>query len=528
VPRTESIEISSTTRNRAEARAITDRNDWLQTFIAIIVLSALAIGLFFATRPGTSIKVGADEDYELSKAILYVKGFHFYTEIWNDQPLLHTAIIAGILKHASPSVLGPRLVTCAFSILIVVSLFSLVRRINGLFAAMVASFLLIGSPGFIDLSSSCMVEIPGLAPAVAGLAVLQAFQRSKPKVALIVGGLLFSIAFQIKLVNLILLPVVALVIWLGRAQALGSVAEKSKTPASEKGTWSKTLASTVFDLSIFCTFLAASFLVINGFLSGGASLLQFKQMWFAHFAHTRSFEYGSPADYPFDWSILLKNWDQTILALIGVWVCLRNRRVSPWLILPVGWLFLEFIVFGVHKPWWSYYYVHNAIPTCWCAAIGGLATIDYLRQKRTAWRMVSAGVFAAAAAIWMGSRVYLEISTIRHSPQTYNSLVLTEIERFKPFCEFMFTEEGVYSFHSGIPLPPKLGILSLKRFWSGDMTNERLSAELWSVKPGFILVKNSTDERPYRNLLQSEYSMVFEDPKHQLYVRKDVVKQAKW
>ena len=49
---------------------------------------------------GSAIKLGVDEDYELSRTILFVKGFHFYTGVWMDQPLLYTFMLAQNVAHA--------------------------------------------------------------------------------------------------------------------------------------------------------------------------------------------------------------------------------------------------------------------------------------------------------------------------------------------------------------------------------------------------------------------------------------------
>ena len=128
----------------------------------------------------------------------------------------------------------------------------------------------------------------------------------------------------------------------------------------------------------------------------------------------------------------------------------------------------------------------------------------------------------------MASRVYLQVTGIQNSPQTYHSLVLSEIERFKPFTQFIYTDELIYSFHTGIPVPPKLGTISLKRLWSADMTNEKIAAELWATKPGLILLANNTRAVPFHDLLTSEYRLAYEDDKHRLYARKDVIAQIKY
>jgi hypothetical protein len=58
------------------------------------------------------------------------------------------------------------------------------------------------------------------------------------------------------------------------------------------------------------------------------------------------------------------------------------------------------------------------------------------------------------------------------------SIELKQIERFKPFTTFMFSDDPIYSFHSKIPMPPHLAVISLKRLWTGDMSNARLNADV--------------------------------------------------
>jgi hypothetical protein len=52
------------------------------------------------------------------------------------------------------------------------------------------------------------------------------------------------------------------------------------------------------------------------------------------------------------------------------------------LIVPLAWLALTFAVFGFHKPWWAYYYLHTAIPLCWCAGIGIAFLIGRVRGAK--------------------------------------------------------------------------------------------------------------------------------------------------
>ena len=482
----------------------------------------------------TSIRIGADEGYELAKATLSLEGFKSYTEVWNDQPLLHTFIITQILKHVSGSVLGPRLVTTFFVLVLLTALFLVSLRLNGHLAATLTVAFLIASPGFLELGSSCMVEIPALAPVVMALGILFCRQapgkgkqggeelvvgssrNMKPKglgnkiwSVEVLAGVLFGFSLEVKFIGAIYFSLVGLIFWLQHR---------------ESATRFRAVLRPGFTFGV--GFLA-SFIAFNLISGEGSFYLQLQQSWGAHFATGKSTEYGSASDHPFDWNLLGKNWDVTIPALVGFMVSAWRWRQAPQTIFPVAWLTLVVMVFATHKPWWACYYIHDAVPLCWCAGIG----LAFFFQRALAGRNKALAtvvvVYFLAAVPWLGMRLYLEIESARNSPQIYSSLVLAQIAQFKPFTRFLYTDEPVYSFHAGIPMPPRLAIVSLKRLWTGDLTNAKIAAELESVKPGLILIANDTRELPFSDLIAAEYRLIYVDAEHRLYALKSVIAEAR-
>lgn len=266
------------------------------------------------------------------------------------------------------------------------------------------------------------------------------------------------------------------------------------------------------------------FLVVNH-ATGESLSAQFAQSRAAHFSAAKSYEYGSPADHAFDASVLLKNWDTTLPALIGIVFLIRHVRQHPATLLPLVWLGLTFILFTTYRPWWSYYYVHNSIPLCWCAAVGVVGIGQTAQIGKRKFLSVVLVLYAICAMSWMAGRVYVQALDIRKAERTYSSLVLKELERYRPFTEFLFTTEAVYAFHADIPLPPKLATLSLKRFWTGSMTNAKLADEMRAVRPGVLLLANDTRELPFQALL-AEYRMVYQDARHRVYVLPAIIEQA--
>jgi hypothetical protein len=495
-----------------------------QATLVLLLLLGGFIALQALLPLGKVVKIGADEDLELSKPTLCLHGYKLYTQIWNDQPPLYTFLLTNILQYVSASIVWLRLLTVAFATLLLCAVFLLAFRIHGLLTATLALTFLIASPGFIELSCSCMQEIPALAPLAASICVLLIRPLRRRGATEIISGFLFAVALELKFIGIIYGPIFLIVIWFGRGSSGISIREAVRS------------------LLVLATSTAVAFVALN-YMTGSPLLLQIKQSWASHFAAAKAFEYGSPGEHPFDWSLLLKNWDMTVPALVGVAILVREMIAgkSRIALLPIFWLLLTLLVFARHKPWWEYYYLHNAVPICWLAAVGFSGVWKHLRSsadkmvtgrampKRlgTYIQRTTFALFFGASLCWMGARVYGEQADIRASARLHSSYVLKEIQRFKPFTTFMFADRPIFSFHSDIPLPPHLAMLSLKRFWTGDMSNARLVAELEAAQPELILWTNDSREVPFQDLLTRNYQLAYIDAANRLFVHKNIVKQVR-
>jgi hypothetical protein len=497
----------------------------------------------------TAVQIGADEGFELAKATSWLHGFKLYSEIWNDQPPLHTFIITQALQHLSHQVLVPRLITVFFGAVLVVGFFFIVARFSGAFSAAVAALLLLASPGFVELTSSCMLEIPSFSCAIVALSLLSvrfrlAALRWTTKA---VAGLIFAAGLEMKLLPAYLLPVAVLLI----------LAPARLSVQPDRLGW-RTFAG---DLGVFGFFMVLGVIGIDLLVVNGAYLAHFGQSWRAHFIGPKSLDTGSPDEHRFDWGILLKNWDTSVPALIGIGVCARElirgrisqsstahkiskpgntKSASPstastnglsylfadfGYFIPLSWLLLSLIIFVSHKPWWAYYYVHTALPLCWLAATG-IVSLSRMRAGHLSrarfgshrfW-IFAVAMFVLCSASWAGARVYFEIRDARALPKTFSTPVISRIARLKPNVHFMFTDESVYSFHTDIPMPPDLAVVSLKRFWAGDITKERVIDDMASARPEVILLANNSKPVLFQDFLETNYRLTYVDDRHRLFV----------
>lgn len=468
-----------------------------------MVSLGLILGVFFLLQSQLGLRdtviLGADEGFELAKAILCLHGYHLYSDIWNDQPPLLTFLVTGILKHVTLSALGPRLLTGLFSGILLTSLFCLGVCLDGWLVGTLTAVFFLASPGFLVLGSSCMLEVPALATAAAALAVLVVGRRATWRHSEVWAGILFGISLETKLINIILLPLAAGIVYFD--------------DGGLRQSW-RHVGRSVLVLSVS---IILSVALVDYMASGGAYLAHFSTSWKSHFGGVKVFNHGSPGDHPFDWSAVLKNWDVAIPAAAGVAASFRRRSQDALRLLPVAWLGLSFVVFGVHRPWWHYYIVHTSVPLCWCAAIGLGWVFDVARARKSPILMGVLGVYFICAAAWMSARVYLQIEETRRSPHTYACLFLKEIADLQPQPKWIYCEEPVYSFHTGIPMPPDLAVVMLKRYWSGEITDDRIAADLTQYQPGIILLRNDSRQRPFHQLLDGNYHLIYMDNDHLVY-----------
>jgi hypothetical protein len=481
----------------------------------------------------TAVQIGADEGFELAKATLCAHGHELYSEVWNDQPPLHTFLVTQIIKHVSYSVLAARLVTTGFSVLLLVALYFLIFRLAGLMVAATAVFLLLVSPGFLELSASCMLEIPSLALAMAGLCWL-ANGRTETRLPEMGAGLLFGAAILIKLISLVWTPLAALLIcW--------RLLAPDSNRAGSSGRWAALRAASrrefILRFAVFTTCLLASAAVIDFLIERGGYILHFQQTWQSHFAAATTSLYGSADQHKFDWAILLRNWDTTLPAVVGIIVVVSQVRTRFLGLFSVFWLGWSLVVFSNHTPWWAYYYIHTALPLCFLAALGvgrlcvGIVTRFQNRPGNTAlagrvMRLALLGIGGLCAAAWMVGRVCLEIKSMNAVPRTFSSLVIAESARYRPFTHWMYADDLTLSFHTDIPMLPSLAVVPLKRYWSGGISVEAVAEEFDLYRPEIAILNNSDTVVPFRRLLNSNYRLVYQDDRYQLYAITNIIRVA--
>ena len=173
-----------------------------------------------------------DEGFELMKSWLLERGFPLYSEIWSDQPPLHTLLLAAVFHVFGPSVAIARMVALGFAWLAFWALGELAACRQGTPAACLAMTALALAAGFTRIAASATIMLPAYALALVSIVLLRPRSRRREEAEhssiaavrlltsaatgviaghwrLLLSGACFGLAMQIKFTPVLLLPVVA-------------------------------------------------------------------------------------------------------------------------------------------------------------------------------------------------------------------------------------------------------------------------------------------------------------------------------
>ena len=163
---------------------------------------------------GKVLEIEGDEGFELNKAFLQNQGFKLYSEIWDDQPPFYTTALTTVFRMCGPSILGARLLTTCFSLILLTALYGCVSQKFDRWTGCAAVALLATAPRYLSLSVSVMKEVPAFSMALTAAWALYQWEKQRSWQWLTLSGVLFGMALMIKFSAGLILPAALVEIFL--------------------------------------------------------------------------------------------------------------------------------------------------------------------------------------------------------------------------------------------------------------------------------------------------------------------------
>jgi hypothetical protein len=453
----------------------------------------------------SAVLISPDESFEVTKGALWAHGNKLYKEVWNNQPPLHTAILGTLFKVFGPSISVARGLAIWFGVMLITGCFLLVQARWGTISAYSASIALVVAPQVLRLSVATMLELPAIALAIWAFLPLQQWRKRQHPGFLVLSALIFASALEIKLTAVIAGPALAIEVLLG---TLGS---ESKEKAR----------NSFVNLGVWITSIVGWFSVLSFWLGGS-----YQQMWGSLFSSRMANFLSNHNELAFSLTILLQHPEGLLGAGIGLLLLILT---NDWRrgILPVALLSTVACVHFWRRPYWPYYYLHFAVPFALLTgvAIGKLFLISSTIHcnVKILTKIVRPLVCLAAVALSLfvfvhGSRRFLnEIERISSLPLIKDSLIINKMKQYQPKTNWAYGKDSIVMFHAHVLLVPELAILPDNRYWSGNISPDQIFDVLKQRKPEQLLISEDLGS-DLQSFIDDNYTKVFEDARHQLYV----------
>lgn len=444
---------------------------------AVLVLS---VGLTAPVRDGAWL--GGDEGTELIKGRLAAHGYPLYDPLWSEQPPLLTHIYAVMLGKQGQSPVGPRLFSLSCFLLLMVVVSGHIASRFGIGAAVLFQLFLLSCPSVMRLSVAAMQEVPAASLAMLAGILGQHALRTGTTLRWMLAAFLGITALMIKLTAVLYLAAFFLsaAVWTIRSKEVAAFRRLVRTTA---------IVMLVSLVALVAWGADARHLLLPHLeyhaVEGLAAKSEFRFTALEFGRHPALFVSGG---------------------LAIVWLAYRRlpgRCGFEW---TLGVLLLA--VYTLHRPWWYYYHLNTGIAL---ALVSSVALADC---AGTIWRRLRNSVPANAGCLGIAylcmillvitgvasaTRVHEAFRTLRQASLVEQSALITRLREYRGKVQWAFSDRPMYLFHAGLLVPPELAVMSLKRYWSLQITAAQVYALLEQYRVGVVVMTRENRGRIFRD-----------------------------
>jgi hypothetical protein len=488
------------------------------TFVWLVIPFAFAAAILLLYPFRFRFELDADEGVNLIKAMMTLKGFRLYSDIWSDQPPIFNALLTVWFRLLGMNVNAGRILVLGFSTVLLISAMHYLQRFWGIPHALLGIFAIITLPFYKSLSVSIMIGLPAIAFAMLSFVGLMRWHEDSGIYWLIFSAISLALSVMTKLWTGILAPLFFAGIFI---QKSGFIQEKlnlrdSLRPSMTWALWF--IAGTGLIILLLVGPIHAPELVGVHLAAGETENLQ-------------SVAEGNPMLSYLDDSIPLY-----FLSLAGVIIAIRTRKWHALYF--VAWTLAAYLLLSWNSPFWHHHQLLITIPAAMLGAIAmGYASVDLYQRIRTSnlWtpEVLPAVLIAALSIIFAFQRIPPTVRGLRldlpNIHGTYDAAELTDFEivaimrNYADKTNLVFTDRPMYAFRSGLPVHPYLAVMTRKRYSTGQLSQEEILAILEGTKPEQVILGRFDIPAVQEYMKARNFVRVDNSPRSRHYVKGEIL-----
>jgi len=437
--------------------------------------------LFFPFR--YRFEFNPDEGINAIKAMMNIKGYQLYSEIWSDQPPIFTMLLTLCFRIFGLRIPAGRGLELLFSGAILWLAIQYLRQFWGNIHAIFGILTLILLPYYLVLSVSIMIGLPAIAFALLSFYSLSLWHKYGDGKWLVLSAIAFGLSIMTKAFTAILGPIF-----------LSGIVLSGLKDYRQHRDWLKACKPSAVWLAVFSVTIGSILLIVvkpaNVFQLIQVHLLAGDSVLLRAYTDNRNL-------------IFLSRFKDSlhilILAFLGGIAALRSRSWTAMYL--VAWVGIGFISLYVNVPFWHHQQLLVTIPAAILAAIAigeGLSELQKsLQQRKRNGLGIAVGVF-----IWVLAVIYMATSLppavqqldLKFPNLRAQALEITEDEEilalmseYAHITNWVYTDRPMFAFRTQLPVPPYLAVLSKKRIAAGVLTEDQILEILVEYEPEQVL-----------------------------------------
>ena len=448
---------------------------------AVPLIFIILMVLFFPFR--YRFEFNPDEGINAIKAMMNIKGYQLYSEIWSDQPPIFTMLLTLFFRVFGLSIPAGRGLELLFSAAILWLGIQYLRQFWGNIHAVFGIITLILLPNYLVLSVSIMIGLPAIAFALLSFYALSLWHKYGENKWLILSAIAFGLSIMTKAFTAILGPIFL----------LGILLSGWKDYRQHRD-WLKACMPSVAWLAIFSLTVGSILLIVvkpaNVFQLIQVHLLAGDSVLFRAYADNRIVIYISR----FKYSIPM-----LILAFLGGIAALRTKTWTAMYL--VAWVAIGSISLFINVPFWHHQQLLVTVPAAILAGIAigdGLSKLQKILQLRERNVLgIAMGIFVWALALTfmfyrLPSTVQqfdLKLPNLRAQPEeiSEDEEILALMAEYAHLTNWVYTDRPMFAFRTQLSVPPHLAVLSKKRIAAGVLTEDQILEILEEYEPEQVL-----------------------------------------
>lgn len=453
--------------------------------------------------------IGPDEGMELSKSLLISRYSDVAAGVWNDQPWLYSQIFS-LVFHSNIEI--ARIATLFCYVAFCAMLVYICKDSIHPMALAVFPWLLWCWKELLDITISSMCEVPAICLAASGILMLCRSRHSALWITF--SGAVVGLAAGIKLTGILMavpLPMVML-----------------QKEVDLRGGWhniryNRFLFDGLLWLGAFLTAVAIGIWISPSF--------KVENVWGLHstissngLEEIRRHHLGLHDIFCAPGCLLL--------AVLGAFHGFRSaagpiRLMTTWAIVTTS---VSLAVNAGHYPFWFFYRLHFALPICVLAMLAIDAVILHfgqVRNGRTDSAKQSAMQHFTYATIAMfitfdGWQLVTQSRNLFRKPTAESDPIVRRLTLYSGRISSSYSNDNIRIARAGLLMLPSLTITSLKRFWSGSLTESSLVSAINENNVDALLLQLHLDGEgeQWEHVLTNKYVRVFSTDQKILYLHR--------